>query len=134
MANYCTKCGISLAIGNESDYCNEHGGPLLSPDAQIRCPYCKETIFATAKKCRFCGEFLDSERPPVHASPLARTPKQGEIICPNPRCGYIGRPKRVATRSVLVGLVLLCFFILPGVLYFMFKRNRYRCPRCGVEI
>jgi hypothetical protein len=39
MANFCVKCGIPLAIGNQSDYCNEHGGPALAPDAQVRCPF-----------------------------------------------------------------------------------------------
>lgn len=26
---------------------------------RIACPYCAELIVATARKCRFCGEFLD---------------------------------------------------------------------------
>ena len=28
-------------------------------EATQRCPYCSETVFASAKKCRHCGEILD---------------------------------------------------------------------------
>lgn len=57
------------------------------------------------------------------------------IICPNPNCGYKGTAKRKARGSALVGLILLCFFILPGLLYFMFKGGyRYTCPQCGMQI
>lgn len=30
MADYCAKCGIPLKIGSLSNYCSEHGGPMLS--------------------------------------------------------------------------------------------------------
>lgn len=57
------------------------------------------------------------------------------IICPNSNCGYKGPAKRVARGSAIVGLFLLCFFILPGILYFMFKGGyRYSCPQCGMQI
>ena len=57
------------------------------------------------------------------------------MICPNPNCGYRGKPKRKARGSVLVGLLLLCFFLLPGILYFIFKSGyRYSCPKCGLQI
>lgn len=57
------------------------------------------------------------------------------IVCPNPKCTYEGEPKRRARGSILVGLVLCCFFLLPGLLYFMFKSGyRYECPACGVQI
>ena len=57
------------------------------------------------------------------------------IICPNPNCDYKGKPKRVARGSTIVGLFLLCFFIVPGLLYFIFKSGyRYSCPQCGVQI
>lgn len=57
------------------------------------------------------------------------------IICPNPNCDYKGTAKRTARGSTLVGLILLCFFILPGLLYFMFKSGyRYTCPKCGMQI
>ena len=58
-----------------------------------------------------------------------------DIICPNPNCGYKGRAKKVARGNTLVGIILLCFFILPGLLYFMFKSGyRYVCPKCGMQI
>ena len=57
------------------------------------------------------------------------------MICPNPNCGYQGKPKRTARGSVLVGLILLCFFLLPGILYFIFMGGyRYSCPKCGLQI
>lgn len=57
------------------------------------------------------------------------------MICPNPNCGYKGKPRRQARGSVLVGLILLCFFLVPGILYFMFKGGyRYSCPKCGMQI
>jgi hypothetical protein len=31
--------------------------------AKKRCPFCAELILAEAKKCRFCGEFLDKPEP-----------------------------------------------------------------------
>jgi len=57
------------------------------------------------------------------------------IICPNPNCGYKGQPRRQTRGSVIVGLFLCCLFLLPGILYFMFKSGyRYLCPRCGMQI
>lgn len=59
----------------------------------------------------------------------------GDIICPNPNCGYQGPPRREARGSILTGLVLLLFFVLPGILYFILMQGyRYDCPRCGLQI
>jgi len=57
------------------------------------------------------------------------------IICPNNRCGYKGPAKKKARGSVIVGLFLCFFFLLPGLLYFMFKGGyRYICPKCGLQV
>jgi hypothetical protein len=57
------------------------------------------------------------------------------IICPNPNCGYHGKAKKIARGSLLVGVVLLLFCFLPGVIYFMFMSGyRYVCPKCGMQI
>lgn len=57
------------------------------------------------------------------------------MICPNPNCGYKGEPNKQARGSVFIGIILCCFFLLPGILYFMFKSGyRYICPQCGMQI
>lgn len=50
------------------------------------CPYCGETILAIAKKCRYCGEWLDEPQPEIKKT--KECPVCGEtidaeaIICP----------------------------------------------------
>ena len=57
------------------------------------------------------------------------------IICPNTNCRYRGLPKRIPRGNVFIGLFLCLFFLLPGVLYFIFKGGyRYVCPRCGMQV
>jgi TM2 domain-containing membrane protein YozV len=34
--------------------------PTVTTEANVKCPYCAEVIAAEAKKCKHCGEFLDS--------------------------------------------------------------------------
>lgn len=43
------------------------------------------------------------------------------MICPNPNCKYEGRARKVPRGSVIVGLFLCLFFLLPGILYFAFR-------------
>ena len=65
----------------------------------------------TAKKCKHCGELLARK---VKESPgLDGNSAPGHIICPNPHCSYEGPPKRIPFGSLLLGIVLLFFFIVP---------------------
>lgn len=117
MANYCLRCGIPLAIGNETDYCNLHGGPPLAPDATIRCPFCSEIIFASAKKCKHCGEFIAGElrqlrtreatiAPPVNfASP-------GTMKFKNPANGHVETAHSAGLWTLLFGSL---YFAVKGV-------------------
>jgi hypothetical protein len=67
--------------------------------------------------------------------PVRRVLAAGDIVCPNPRCNYAGPPKKEARASTAAGCLLMFFFLLPGILYFMFKNGyRYLCPKCGTQI
>ncbi len=58
-----------------------------------------------------------------------------KIICPNPKCDFTGKPSKKARGSTLVGLILCLFFLLPGIIYFIFKSGyRYYCPNCGIQV
>ena len=58
-----------------------------------------------------------------------------KIICPNPNCGYKGYAKTKNRGSLIIGLFLCLFFLLPGILYLAFKSGqRYSCPKCGLQI
>lgn len=58
-----------------------------------------------------------------------------KIICPNQNCGYKGNAKKKSRGNLLIGLILTCFFIIPGLFYFMLKSGyNYSCPQCGVQV
>jgi ribosomal protein S27AE len=49
--------------------------------------------------------------------------------CPN--CGHVG--KATYNGSLLITLILLCFYILPGLVYEIWRcsKGRVKCPSCG---
>ena len=70
---------------------------------QIRCPYCEEVISAEAKKCRFCGEWIQPQ--PSAPAPQPPAPPAGPNVTVN-----VQRPDSVAFAVV----TLLCLiFVWP---------------------
>ena len=59
---------------------------------------------------------------------------QKNIICPNPNCGYKGIGIAKSKADTGAGLLLLLFFVIPGILYFLFASGcHYNCPKCGMR-
>ena len=53
------------------------------------------------------------------------------LVCSS--CGYIGRPKRAVRGSGGVELILWFFFIIPGLIYSIWRSSSRHnaCPVCG---
>jgi len=77
------------------------------------CPFCSERIQAAAIKCRFCGEFLNTERAPQPSKPAGSQCSKDKKLPDNVL--FAGRPSLwAAAGAVIKGL----FFIALAVLLF----------------
>lgn len=57
------------------------------------------------------------------------------IICPNANCSFEGESEKKARGSLLLCILLLFCFLIPGILYLFFMRGyKYLCPKCGMQI
>jgi hypothetical protein len=56
-----------------------------------------------------------------------------QCVCAN--CGYMGSPAKVTQGSFWVEVALWCFFIIPGLIYSIWRLSskRLACPSCGAE-
>ncbi|MDX9916365.1 MAG: hypothetical protein RBS49_10830 [Sphaerochaeta sp.] len=54
-------------------------------------------------------------------------------ICAN--CGFLGDPKTVVKGGCLTELVLWCLFIIPGLIYSIWRLSSKHkaCPKCGAQ-
>lgn len=90
-----------------------------------QCPYCGETIKAKAKKCRFCGQWLDK----------TETEKQPEV----PRkkqCPYCGEAIKVTAKKCMHCKSWLIEMEQESLKYCPFCRKPVstqaeKCPHCG---
>ncbi|MCK9523850.1 MAG: hypothetical protein M0R76_12540 [Proteobacteria bacterium] len=115
------------------------------------CPFCGESILATAIKCRYCGEFLDGRKPNAPSSETAnnrrvldmpvcqqcRAPMRKEVISSGNCLGIVLALIVFSIGvAVTIGLPVFGWFIGPliciGALFMGGKRTKvWKCIRCG---
>lgn len=56
-----------------------------------------------------------------------------EIICKN--CGHIGSPEQKLKGHILITIILLICWIIPGLIYMIWRRSGLKntCTSCGSE-
>lgn len=90
------------------------------------CQDCEKEVSTLAKACPNCGRPTDQDR---EETKVVHYPREG-YICQT--CGIRGYPEMKSRGSWRITGVLLLFFIVPGVLYSIWRQtSRYPvCPWC----
>lgn len=92
-------------------------------------PYATPAHLATPAPLFHSGR---SGPPSTHFYPGANGPS---VICPNTQCGYTGPSMKKQNGSMLILILLILFWILPGIIYYaLCMKTNLTCPRCGIKI
>lgn len=57
-----------------------------------------------------------------------------KVLCRN--CGHIGSPQRKLKGHILITLILLICWLVPGIIYMIWRRTGLKdsCSKCGSEM
>ncbi|MCY3017494.1 MAG: zinc ribbon domain-containing protein [Planctomycetota bacterium] len=124
----CEVCGLDMDL------------PQIEPnnDAAVQstdlkeCPFCAEVIKRKAIKCKHCGADLVTAKQdaPVISRADEVVPHRERRLCPMCRSAQPAVKKRKG--SILVAIILLLVFLLPGIIYcIVYSGYTYECPDCG---
>lgn len=93
--------------------------------ALISCTECMKEISDKAAACPNCG------------NPIKQITAESKIV-PGDRkcmkCGYTGQMKTWLSNynaPQFIALILLFFYIIPGLIFIALSWGKHKCPKCG---
>lgn len=96
--------------------------------ALIKCRDCGRDVSTSATACPNCGC-------PIQGCAPARTQAPNGPTCPHCGSHSVGRVRGLqGFGEFLVCLVLLCVFLLPGVIYYIYIESVPYCSGCGRRV
>lgn len=93
--------------------------------ALIKCSECGKEISDKATTCIQCGAPLKTN------NQISVNRKRGDRRCLT--CNYEGQMKtwlRNYSLPQIIFLVLLCVYMLPGIVFLFWAWGKYKCPKC----
>jgi TM2 domain-containing membrane protein YozV len=110
---FCSTCGSDIGDATICQECDS---------STKRCPYCAETIKASAVKCRHCGSMLTRPAPPIQAVAVPNSSSNNNGIAAVlsliiPGAGQMLKGHIGAGLGWLVGVVIgYMLLIVPGLI------------------
>ena len=112
----CSKCGNSFTLGVSDPEPADPSAPQVidqhpsevptEAEPTRRCPFCAEVIRASAQKCRYCGEWMQSQRPVPAYTTYNRS---RSTYPPNPHLSRNRQPTWVLPTAIVGALCLGAF-------------------------
>lgn len=92
----------------------------------INCTECGKEISDQAAACPHCGKPMSVPDP----EPKMRI--NGDRKCL--KCGYVGQMETWQRNNIapqFIALILLMFYVIPGLIFIAWAWGKYKCPKCG---
>lgn len=93
--------------------------------AIVNCSECNKEVSDKAATCPHCGN-------PMYSQPEAIEIHPDDRMCF--KCNYKG-PMKTWLRNYnppqFIALVLLMFYVIPGIIFIAWGWGKYKCPQCG---
>jgi len=83
-----------------------------------KCPYCREKIFETARKCKHCGEWLPAEWASGHKQVVTKNHGIAallSLIIPGAGSIYANKVGKGITLLILT-IIGYTLFVIPGII------------------